>query len=248
VYLHLFRPATTVLQSFIGFFPRADLYADINSPLWYFTFILGYYLIFPLIFFKRFPVISSCIMLVISYVITQAPLPIGPGVLGLYRLHYLAFPLGMLFAAGTELLLAHQTKLAYFWKKIPQIPPILITLLRLLGIMACTYAIGYFLINSGVGKSVRLEEIISVVTTGIVIVLALLLKASNRCVLLFGTYSYEIYLLHWPFFYRYSPLFALLPPAAALDISLGLLLIFAWMLQKVTALIVTYLAPEFSKK
>ena len=44
---------TYILRSFAGVFTNADLYHTLNSPLWYFTFILFYYLLFPLVFFKR---------------------------------------------------------------------------------------------------------------------------------------------------------------------------------------------------
>lgn len=39
-----------IIKSFLGYFPVADIYTSINSALWYFTFILFYYLLFPIVF------------------------------------------------------------------------------------------------------------------------------------------------------------------------------------------------------
>ncbi len=249
LFLHLFYPLKTVLQSFIGFFPKANLYADINSPLWYFTLILGFYLIFPIIFFKRAPVISGFLALVIAYfVTTRLTLPVEEGVLGLYRLHILAFPLGMIYAGLTEIILQHQTNHPSFWNKLPRIPKLLSTFIRYAVMAMSLYYTQHFLIESGVGKGLKTEQIISLGTMALVILLALCTKLSSRFLLIFGTYSYEIYLLHWPFFYRYSPLFLWLPPAAATALSLALLLPLAFLLQKIAGRLTTFIAPEFSKK
>jgi len=52
--LHISYGWLYIFHSLIGFFPRADLFVDINSPLWFFTPILFYYLVFPFFFFIAF--------------------------------------------------------------------------------------------------------------------------------------------------------------------------------------------------
>ncbi|MFA5776010.1 MAG: acyltransferase family protein [Patescibacteria group bacterium] len=88
----------TVLDSFLGWFPRADVFLDIDSPLWYFTAILFYYLLFPLIFSKRQPFLSAILMLLLGCILVDLKLPVVVDVLKLYKLHYMAFPFGMLLA------------------------------------------------------------------------------------------------------------------------------------------------------
>ena len=46
-------PVSSLIQNYLGFFPQADIFTDLDSPLWYFTLILFFYLIFPLLFWKR---------------------------------------------------------------------------------------------------------------------------------------------------------------------------------------------------
>jgi peptidoglycan/LPS O-acetylase OafA/YrhL len=59
IFLDLSYPLKTILQSFVGFFPKAHLYESLNAPLWYLTFILFYYLLFPLVFWKKIPFLSA---------------------------------------------------------------------------------------------------------------------------------------------------------------------------------------------
>ena len=39
-------PSSTIIPNLLGFFPNSDLYTAVNSPLWYFSLILFYYLLF----------------------------------------------------------------------------------------------------------------------------------------------------------------------------------------------------------
>jgi peptidoglycan/LPS O-acetylase OafA/YrhL len=98
-----------------------------------------------------------------------------------------------------------------------------------------------------VGKGLKIEQMLSLITMGCVILIALLLKISNRVLLYVGTYSYEVYLLHWPLLYRYSPLYAWLPPAAATMTSLALLMLLAMLLQKGAGHSIDRITPSFSK-
>ena len=86
-------------QTLLGFFPRADLFLDINSPLWYFTFIIFYYLLFPLVFYRKQPWLSGIFLFIVSYIVVLWNPAFLSKVIHLYKLHIIAFPLGV-FIAG----------------------------------------------------------------------------------------------------------------------------------------------------
>ena len=86
-------------RSFLGFFPRADLYGDVNSPLWYFTLILFYYLLFPLVFILKNHRLSALAVYLATYLIVWLNPSWLNQVMHLYKIHILAFPLGMLLAS-----------------------------------------------------------------------------------------------------------------------------------------------------
>jgi peptidoglycan/LPS O-acetylase OafA/YrhL len=86
-------------RSFLGLFPHADLYQDVNSPLWYLTFILFFYLLFPWVFRKRYFPLSALLLYVLADKFVSVQPAYFASVLHLYELHLMAFPLGVL-AAG----------------------------------------------------------------------------------------------------------------------------------------------------
>src|SRR3989344_7778555 len=90
-------PYSETFFSFLGFYPRADLFQNLNPPLWYFSIILFLYLIFPLTFIKRIYWVAPVLVLLLSLFMLDLSLPVDPDVLKLYKLHTIAFPLGMFF-------------------------------------------------------------------------------------------------------------------------------------------------------
>ena len=84
---------TFIVKSTLGFFSVADISTSLNSPLWYFTFILFYYLTFPIIFRKDKPLVSAGLMMLLGFLFTKLNLPVTVDVLKLYQTHYLLFPL-----------------------------------------------------------------------------------------------------------------------------------------------------------
>ena len=94
--LQIGYPKLFIQRAFIGFFPSADLYRDLDSPLWYFTLILFYYLIFPIAFYKKQPWISAIAIYGASYFILRQNLALLSWVSPFYRLHIVAFPLGII--------------------------------------------------------------------------------------------------------------------------------------------------------
>src|SRR3989344_3395925 len=211
----------TKLQSFFGFYPKAEILLGLNSPLWYFTPILSYYLIFPWVFLKSKPIISSIIILGVTLFLVNQSLPVDKDVLKLYKLHVLAFPLGMMFA----ILLGKWLKELTFGK---------LKILRIILILIGVGLFGYTAIHSGVGESIGLEERGSLVSMFSLITLFLLVPWESRLLAILGIYSYEIYLIQWPLMLRYDFLYKYLPAGIATVAYLVLYVIIGFCLHKVS--------------
>lgn len=74
-------------------------------------------------------------------------------------------------------------------------------------------------------------------TTSLLAMIALLIvftmkKLDSRFLAVFGAYSYEAYLLHWPLMARYDIYFHALPAWCAVLLWLLTLLAIGWLLQK----------------
>lgn len=194
------RGAREITRAAIGYFPTADLYADINSPLWYFTLIVGAYLLFPLVFSAARPWLAAMVYAALGYALTAWSPSVLAGVIGLYEDHYLAFPVGILAAwvlasreNAARALVSFRDGHAGGW--------VAATLLAAAGWCAVRAA--------GIGTSWEQDA-------GIAMALAAILAfalAPIRFRLLgtFGLLSYEIYLLHWPILSRWPSLYGALP-------------------------------------
>ena len=199
---------SVIIKSFLGYFPVADIYTSINSALWYFTFILFYYLMFPIVFRRDRPLFSAFIVLLLGYVLTRLSLPVTKDLLKLYQLHILLFPLGMVFAwlNTKEPGVRFQEVLLKFFHK-----PMLAGVTRYLIVAGLLFAFAYTAVHSGVGKGVMAEQLSSIVTMLVLIAAFLLKNVHSELLVIFGKYSYEIYLLHWPIMYRHDFIYKYLP-------------------------------------
>lgn len=231
-----------IVQSFLGYFPRADLFTSINSPLWFITLILFFYLLFPIIFQIKRPILSALILLFISYLLlfgnffsgqnlSSALNIIDPGVFGLYKLHYAAFPLGIILADSIYLNSASQKIWTVINRHIPQ------NLLFYHGIRLISLAIAlaisaYTAIHSGVGQGESKEHIISLITLSAIIFIFVFKKFQFRFFSIFGLYSYEIYLIHWPLMYRFDIFYKNFPPYLATSFYLLLFLLLGYLLNR----------------
>jgi peptidoglycan/LPS O-acetylase OafA/YrhL len=223
-----------LLKAFLGIFTSANMYTDINSPLWYFTLILLYYILFRLFFIKKMPWLTALLLYAAIWSLVKAKFPFFNGVIGLYEVHMLSFPLGVLLAwlVVTYKSLLEPLKITY--KKYEQ----LFYPLALLSLMA---VIGYFAIYSNVGKAAYLEQWTSLLVVAAILLLFLIKKRESKILSVFGMFSYEIYLFHWPLLYRYDFLYPHFPAALATLMYLGLFIALSVLLQKVSTAIFTML-------
>ncbi|MCL5409791.1 MAG: acyltransferase family protein [Patescibacteria group bacterium] len=220
-----FYPLGTILASFAGFFPSNDLYADINSPLWYFTWIIFFYLLYPLVFIKKAPILTAFILTGAGFIVTSFNLPVHESVLQFYKLHLLAFPLGVVLAA---LIKSHMiTKLRSLIHS-----STITVFLRVLLLFGLAFVIGYTAIHSGVGGSLMQEEAISLLTTLAIVLFFFLFYFEIYFLRLVGKYSYEIYLFHWPLIYRYDLLYKILPAGITTFIYLIIFVVIGKLLHK----------------
>lgn len=225
---------TAVIQNFLGFFPRADVWLDLNSPLWYFTFILFYYLIFPFLFFKKAPYFSVLLVFLSGILLLKMPLPINKDVLKLYQLHIFALPLGMLLAV-----LINDHNLQFIKNRLTNTLPK--ALHFVIYWSATSFLVTIFIytsFNSGVNEEINKEQLISLLTTLSLIILFYLIKIRLAFLQVFGVYSYEIYLLHWPILSRHDLFYKNLPPFLATFSYLLLFICLGYLLHRLSGLLI----------
>ena len=222
--LHIQYTWTEIAQSFLGFFPRADLYANVNSPLWYITFIIACYLIFPLVYTKRVPVVSSLLMALIGYIITfQLPLPVRQSVLSLYQTHILALPIGMLiadlFASDHHPWKSIIARLSHwFAQKNRRTLGIRLLICLILIVLFANIVISHAAIGQG-----WMEQWMSLLAMFLILGACMMSPFEYRFLHLIGLYSFEVYLIHWPILSRYDVLYARIPASIA---TIGYLILF----------------------
>lgn len=226
--LHHFYDWPVILKSFLGFYPQADIYQDLNSPLWYLTPLLFYYLIFPWLFKPRWPVLSAMALGIIAWGVFLFILPVSAGVHNLYSLHFLAFPLGVALA---NLLPSIQN----IYRKIlnDKTPANLSRIIRYL-FLPVALGIFFYTFNSG-GQSPLVTQLISLVCALSLITVFTLIKLHSRLLEILGNHSYEIYLLHWPLLYRFGFLYRLLPAGLVTALYIAILLGLAYLFQQITS-------------
>ncbi len=227
-------PLKTIIENILGFFPSADIYADLNSPLWYITPLLFYSFLFPLIFRRRFPVLSALAMAGIGWLAIHYILQLNifsEAVLKLYKLHFLALPLGMAMGAlinqPPAFIAKFGQQLGSIFKKYH-----LENILRRALIVLAGGVFIYTYYHSSVGESWKKEAIFSLLAATAVLAVFLFKKINFKILTLFGLYSFEIYLLHWPLLYRYNFLYGRISAGAATIIYLGLFLGIGYLFHK----------------
>jgi peptidoglycan/LPS O-acetylase OafA/YrhL len=226
-----------VARSLAGFFPAADLWRDVDSPLWYFTLAVGYSALFPLVFIRRRLWISAALLLAAGTLAVSAAAPPWLQALGLYRLHFVAFPLGVLAAQFIDGAAGAHGPVERIVTRLRNagagaVPA---RLGHALVLALLSAVIAYLAIHSGVGEAPWKTQSISLVTTAAIAGLLIVKRFEVRLLQLVGTYSYGVYLVHWPLAARYDILYSHLPAWLATGCYLAACVALGWVLQRIDA-------------
>lgn len=239
IFLDIHYPVPYMIQSLLGWFPTAEGFDDVNSPFWYITWMMMFYVLFPLIFSTKRPWLSAIILAVIATLIgVYNPLNIGDN--WLHRLHTVAFSLGIVFAwilfetkDKENKFVAH---LKEFRNKAKIMPYIIIALM--LGVVVYmslhTTANHWPTLTAILGKGYFVDQLTSIILMFAFIVIFSLKKFDNKFLSIYGLYSFEVYLIHWPLIGRYDIFFDYLPSWAAVIAWLVAFIVVSWLLQKIT--------------
>ena len=239
IFLDIHYSVPYMIQSLLGWFPTAEGFDDVNSPFWYITWMMMFYVLFPLVFSTKKPWLSAIILAVIATLIgVYNPLNMGDN--WLHRLHTVAFSLGIVFAW-----LLFETKdkenkfvahLKEFRNKAKIMPYVIIALM--LGVVVYmslhTTANHWPTLTAILGKGYFVDQLTSIVLMFAFIVIFSLKKFDNKFLSIYGLYSFEVYLIHWPLIGRYDIFFDYLPSWAAVIAWLVTFIVVSWLLQKIT--------------
>lgn len=260
IFLNINWPWQDLIKYVLGYYPTNDLFRDFNSPLWFITMIVFYYLVFPFLFFKNKPAVSALLIFIAGLIAVNFTLPVSPNVLFFYQLHLLAFPLGIFFASlfkrpyffenennenFTSWLNSFTNPFAKKLLESLKIPTIIEKILtnikskpiiwRLLSILILVVMFGYFAINSYVGRGIYLEQLLSLMTMFVLIFIFIIKKIDFKSLSFLGFISYEIYLIHWPIFYRYNFLYNYFTAWIATLLYILLITAIAWTIGLISA-------------
>lgn len=213
-WLHLNYGAVYMIKAFFGIFTHADLFQDVNAPFWYFSWIVMYYLLFPLLYIKKAPWISAILMYILPFALIQLQPHFLDQVIHLYRVHVIAFPLGMLIGWFFNCSTAWPKIKESFSKTGNK------NLWHFGSIILLIAALSYFYKNSGVGEVAIIEESVSIITCLLLMALFIIKRIEIKALYWIGIFSYEIYIFHWPLMYRYDFLFKYMPAWLALSLYL----------------------------
>ena len=239
IFLDIHYTVPYMIQSLLGWFPTAEGFDDVNSPFWYITWMMMFYVLFPLVFSTKRPWLSAIILAVIATLIgVYNPLNMGDN--WLHRLHTVAFSLGIVFAwilfetkDKENKFVAH---LKEFRNKAKIMPYVIIALM--LGVVVYmslhTTANHWPTLTAILRKGYFVDQLTSIILMFAFIVIFSLKKFDNKFLSIYGLYSFEVYLIHWPLIGRYDIFFDYLPSWAAVIAWLVTFIVVSWLLQKIT--------------
>lgn len=255
-------PLVEMIYSFIGFFPDANLFTSINSPLWFLTPLIFYYLAFPFIFQSKHPRWSVLAIFIISYISAfWINWPVSEQIGKFYQSHWLAFPLGVLLAglvvspqSVCAICLRKDKCLSYRWilsaiagsadncfkplARAMNRMQNLTVFWRLVILAIFAWLAWETAYHSGVGKGLWLEEGYALFTMLCLILFFEFKKTKFQFLELVGIYSFEIYLWHWPLIGRYDLLYQYLPMWLATALYIPLLLLIAYIFNRLAQFII----------
>lgn len=234
-----------MLQSLLGWFPRADSVADVNSPFWYISWLLMFYVLFPLLFMPRRPWLTALLLAAVANIAAVVN-PLRLQVDWLHHLHTNAFSLGILLAWVLREVPGQRNAVVDKLRALRESAPLrtaipLLLLIGLAGYLTAHHATSewprssHLLHQAGFGEADFIEQLASLLALMALLVVAVLKRVESRLLHLFGVYSFETYLLHWPLLSRYDVFFHYLQPWLAPFAWLVAFIGVGWLLQRITA-------------
>ena len=226
-----------MIKSALGFFPTADGFADVNSPFWYITWMMMFYILFPLFFIKKAPWLTAIILAVIALIIGGTnPLDLGSN--WLHRLHSVAFSIGIVMAWLLAIKPNEKNKLVESIKNfrdnsnLPRYLVILVMALIVAYVSQHTSAKDWPTVKAILGENYLVEQLACVVIMMAFVVIFVLKKVESKFLAIYGAFSYEVYLIHWPLMGRYDIFFDYLPSWAAVIVWMVVFILVSMLLQK----------------
>lgn len=238
IFLDINYPVPYILQSLLGWFPTARGFDDVNSPFWYITWMIMFYALFPMVFSVKRPWLSAIILAVIATLIgVYNPLNMGDN--WLHRLHTVAFSLGIIFAWLLFETKDKENKLVRYLKHFRSQTKdsylvIALMLVVVVYMSLHTTANHWPTLTSILGQGYFVDQFTSIVIMFAFIVIFSLKRFDNKFLSIYGLYSFEVYLIHWPLMSRYDIFFDILPAWAAVVAWMISFIVVSWLLQKIT--------------
>ncbi len=252
IFLDIHYSVPYMIQSLLGWFPTASGFEDVNSPFWYITWMMMFYILFPLVFSNKKPWLSAIILAVIATLIgVYNPLDMGDN--WLHRLHTIAFSLGIVFAWLLFETKDKENKLVKSLKKFRNESTIMSTLIIILMLVVAGYmslhttSSHWPTLTAILGKGFFVDQFTSIVIMFAFIVIFSLKKVDNKFFAIYGLYSFEVYLIHWPLIGRYDIFFDILPAWAAVVAWIITFILLSWLLQKITTPIGAWIDNKLAK-
>ncbi|MCT7498770.1 acyltransferase [Aliarcobacter cryaerophilus] len=226
-----------IIKSMLGFFPTADGFGDVNSPFWYITWMIMFYLLYPLVFFKDKPWLSAIILAVIATIIgTFNIFDLGSN--WLHRLHTVAFSMGIILAWLLQVKEGEKNRFIEYIKdfrdnsKDMKYIVIAIMFVIVFYVSQRTGAGSWPALTSILGQGFFVEQLMSIVIMLAFTVIFILKKVDSKFLTMYGVYSYEVYLIHWPLMAKYDIFFVYLPAWAAVIAWLVVFILVSMLLQR----------------
>jgi len=227
-----------IIQSILFYIPTASMTVDINSPFWYMSWLVFFYILFPIFFSEKRLWLTALILAVIAYMFSwYNPLHMESN--WLHDLHIFAFPIGVWIASlayresrVTQWLISWRTQSNTRYGSIFVYIVLSALIVGLYHIDSHTI-VGMSTVLSSFAKSVAIvEQIKSLLIMFLIIFIVIWKPFKNQFLMIFGMYSFELYLIHWPLISRYDFLFHALPVWAATILSFGYLLLLSILIQR----------------
>ena len=226
-----------IIKSMLGFFPTADGFGDVNSPFWYITWMIMFYLLYPLVFFKDKPWLSAIILAVIATIIgTFNIFDLGSN--WLHRLHTVAFSMGIILAWLLQIKEGEKNRFIEYIKdfrdnsKDMKYIVIAIMFVIVFYVSQRTGAGSWPTLTAILGQGFFVEQLMSIVIMLAFTVIFILKKVDSKFLTMYGVYSYEVYLIHWPLMAKYDIFFVYLPAWAAVIAWLVAFILVSMLLQR----------------